>query len=586
MVKKALLLLCVGLAIWIPRAFGLNRYVLTDEVVWLWRSANFYYGLGQRDFTIASRNMSPGVVTMWANTAAFLVRFPEYRGYGQGLLDKYSLMESFLLEHDVNPHDLLTTGRALTAALNSGLLALACLLAYRLFGLLPALAGFLLIAFEPYYIGLTRLSHLDGPMSAFAIVALLAFLVYLYDGQRLAPLLLSAAAAALSILAKLPGLILLPTFALLWLWEAMRAGSAGRRQPLLRPALLWAGAFLLTMLVFFPALWANPRITISNLVVGPLRLAGNVFTLKPDRPADTARSNGAQTDDDNLDDKEIGPFEYILRYPTRYISHATPITLIGLLAGLLALLLSSGPFQSTLSRRAAIGVLVFVAVYTVLMTIPPKSSGKYYAPAYPSLDIIAGLGWAALAGWAQQGLRWLNTAGQAWAGRLSKAAAALILSAAVLIQALQALPEHPYYLTYLNPGFCSTQELCQQWSSGSGEGLDQAAAYLNGKPNAGQLKVMSLYGIGPFSYFFKGQTTPLILSSSLSEAMQLRKIDGMDYLVVYLNHWKRQRPVLLFSHLNELNLEPEQRIYLDGVEYARIYAVSQFPPGLFDTPSP
>jgi hypothetical protein len=82
--KQAGLLFLIALALWLPRGFGLDRFVATDEVAWLWRSANFYYALGQRDPTAVKVNRSPGLVTMWVNTAAFLIEFPEYRGLVRG----------------------------------------------------------------------------------------------------------------------------------------------------------------------------------------------------------------------------------------------------------------------------------------------------------------------------------------------------------------------------------------------------------------------------------------------------------------------------------------------------------------------
>ena len=115
----------VALAIWLPRAFALDRFVATDEVVWLWRSANFYYALGQRDFGDTYLSTHPGVVTMWVETAAFMLDFPEYRGLGQGMLNKYALFEALAKSKGVDPHDILVTSRELTVLLNTLLLAVA-----------------------------------------------------------------------------------------------------------------------------------------------------------------------------------------------------------------------------------------------------------------------------------------------------------------------------------------------------------------------------------------------------------------------------------------------------------------------------
>ncbi len=70
--------------------------------------------------------------------------------------------------------------------------SLAYLSAVRLVGLLPALVGFLLLAFDPFLIALSRLLHVDGLVSALMLLSLLAWLNYLYNGRRFVDLLLSA----------------------------------------------------------------------------------------------------------------------------------------------------------------------------------------------------------------------------------------------------------------------------------------------------------------------------------------------------------------------------------------------------------
>ena len=77
-------LILVILAIFIPRALELDRFITPDEHLWLSRSANFYYALGQRDFAATNQIYHPGVTTMWIGTAGILFSYPEYRGSGIG----------------------------------------------------------------------------------------------------------------------------------------------------------------------------------------------------------------------------------------------------------------------------------------------------------------------------------------------------------------------------------------------------------------------------------------------------------------------------------------------------------------------
>jgi hypothetical protein len=196
--KECLLVLILILVIWLPRGFSLDKFVSTDEIPWLVRSANFYYALGQRDFEGTFQIGHPGVTTMWVNTMAFLIEHPEYRGFGQGQFDSFLTFERFADSQDIDSHAVLITGRSIMVGIHTILLIIGFYLAKRLIGFWPALVGFLLICFEPFYIGLTRLSHLDGLVGSLSLVSILAFMVYAFEDQKLLYLFVSAIAASLA----------------------------------------------------------------------------------------------------------------------------------------------------------------------------------------------------------------------------------------------------------------------------------------------------------------------------------------------------------------------------------------------------
>lgn len=570
---RALLLAVVLLALWLPRGLDLDRFVATDEVAWLWRSANFYYALGQRDFAATDLNRSPGVVTMWVDTIAYLVEFPQYRGLGQGLLDKYAVLEEFLLEHGVHPHDILVTARKLMVLLNVGVLVAAFWLARRLFGVYPALIGFLLIAFDPYHTAVTRLAHLDGPLSSFMFLSLIAFLVYLYQDNRAPMLFISAVSGGLAVLAKIPGLLLPPTVGLLGalgVWQ-MRSELRSREggfyiwRALIQPGLIWGSVFLLAIIVFYPAMWVQPVQSGVSLALSPFKFvakAAQKDVRQPNEGGELALESG---DAEVFSGIASRPVEYFLRYPEKYLWHSTPITLLGLIAAFIALLRKYAPFHDRTMRQAISGLILFILIYTVCMTIPPKSSSKYYLPVYPVLSLIAGMGWYALT---ERSKSYLPKADK-------EIIPALALVVVILLQAQQCWSVHPYYLTYLNPWMAANPQARENLSMGSGEGLDLAAAYLNQKPGVENLYVLSWYGIGPFSYYFMGHTEPIRVGSRFDNPEAIRRLKDMDYLVVYSNQWRRQLPGGLFPLIE--GVEPEKRIYLNDIEYVRIYNIEDIP---------
>jgi 4-amino-4-deoxy-L-arabinose transferase-like glycosyltransferase len=570
------LLIFLATIIWLPRSVGLDRFVTTDEVIWLLRSGNFYYALGQRDFAGTLRNKTPGVVTMWVETIAYLQEFPLYRGLGQGFFEKYAKFEALLESHGVDPHQILTRSRALTVLLNSLVIGLGALFAWRLFGLPATLVGFLLIAFEPYHIAVTRLAHLDGPLSSFLFLSVLAYLAYLYNGRRWLSLLVSATSGGLAVLAKLPGFMIIPTVGLIHIVDFLYSlGNRGETpsaflrntlNKLLKPLLLWGLVFAITIIIFLPAFWVSPIKGPVDLFLTPL-----IFTQRGTSSGLGDEEIANETRPDHT--FSVQELEEAVRYPISYLWRATPVTLLGLLAALIGYVRRYGILAHERLRKSLVGLFIFVLVYTVFLSIPEKSSAKYYLPIYPTLDLVAGAGWVAFASWLFR-LPFLPR---------SRFAPAVILIFVLGIQAVSSLSNYPYYFTYFNPLMGGSQRANQVMGLGSGEGLDQAAFYLNQKPNAEKLKVLSWYGIGPFSYFFKGETYLFEVGTNIWTANDITELKEMDYLVIYNNQWRRGTPAGLFPYLS--GLEPEHSVWIKGIEYARIYNVHTFPPEKFDTPN-
>ena len=116
----------------LPRVFQLDQFMATDEGVWLFRSANFYYALGQRDFEKTMLTSHPGVVPMWVGTAALLVDFPEYRGLGQGYFKDYLSFEAFIEAQGYDPLEFLVTSRMLMLVLVAAVLTVCFFIIYQI----------------------------------------------------------------------------------------------------------------------------------------------------------------------------------------------------------------------------------------------------------------------------------------------------------------------------------------------------------------------------------------------------------------------------------------------------------------------
>jgi hypothetical protein len=130
------------------------------------------------------------------------------------------------------------------------------------------------------------------------------------------------------------------------------------------------------------------------------------------------------------------------------------------------------------------------------------------------------------------------------------------------------LQTEPYYLNYYNPMLGGDRKAPQVMMIGWGEGLDQAARYLNRLPEKG--RAVAWYGDGCFSYFYDGTTLPLDQDISLSDLRQ------SDYIVIYRDQWQRQLPNPEFLAFFQ-RFDPIYVVRIGAIEYVRVYAMRQAP---------
>ncbi len=142
----------------------------------------------------------------------------------------------------------ITAGRSFAVLASTLALSMAFVFAWRLFGLVPALLGFLFIALDPFHVAHSRILHLDGMLSSFLLLALLAFLSFLRY-RRALDLIVSGVAAGLSWLTKSPSLFLIPVVLLLALADLGYSLRNRDRRSL--AALLWHSAWPLVV-------WGSP----------------------------------------------------------------------------------------------------------------------------------------------------------------------------------------------------------------------------------------------------------------------------------------------------------------------------------------
>jgi len=493
------LILLASLAL---RLASLHSFLTIDEQLWALRARRFAEALRMGNLTDTYQAQHPGVVTMWLGAASIAL------GMAGGGGDLVAIVFG---------------ARWLTTLVNWAGLCLMCLLIARLFDRRVALVAALLIGLDPFYLAHSRLLHLDALLTTFTTLSLLALLLHLRTPRsELLWLLLSALCTGLALLSKSPGLLLLPFGGLLvvawglWRRQLLRAGWR---------LLLWAFVTILVVFALWPALWVAPCATLAQVWQGILGQGlvphenENFFLGHP-----TA---------------DPGP----LFYPIAWVFRTTPWTLLGLAIFLLSLFpfVPLVPFHRRDQRSQLCTLWGFIFLFSSLMSLGAKKFDRYLLPIFPMVDLLAAWGLVRLG----QRLVFFLKGGHQTIG----------LTALAVTQLALVLPHHPYYLSYYNPLAGGARLAPRTLLVGWGEGMEQAAAYLNAKEDASELRITAWYqpALAPF---FRGET------SVLYEADY-----STDYFVFYINELQRE-PSRAPNYC--LPQGPERVIRAKGIDYAWI----------------
>lgn len=538
-IAAVLLILAVGLVL---RLAGLDAFIAADELRWTCRAIGFRDALRQRDWAGTFRVGHPGVVTLWlgalfmppagadveemCRVTGDLVDFHLIEGTPEERTERLAKLPSLLFRCRVG------------VALFTGLcIAAIYLLARQLWGRQVALLSLALVSCAPFFLAHSRVLHIDAVLASLMTLSVLSILASRWlkaDTRELALVGLSGVAGGLAVLQKSPALFLAPFVTLVLAADMLWRGI--RREMLLRTAralVLWGLVAGVIYVVLWPAMWSQPVDTIKRVLDKATGYAeaghtlGNYFLGRP------VHDPGW------------------LFYPVATVFRLSPLTLIGLAAGLVWTVKRGGDARQRFSMGA---LLAYSVLYSVFMSLGAKKFDRYLLPVYPALQILAavGLSWLAEAAWAQIGKENL---------RDYSFPHLPICLIALIIQVALVLPHHPYYLTYYNSLLGGLRQAQETLLVGWGEGVDQAAAYMNAKPDAEQTLVVSpLYP--QLAPVFRGETRP-VLHYSVWES---------DYVMFYISHVQRERyEAVMEEYLLNPDAEPEYVVSLRGVDYVWIY---------------
>lgn len=544
----------------IPRLVGLNSFIAIDEARWVFRSAFFWRAVLAGDFAQASaeaatpdvgETFASGVPVMWLG--------------GLGLTAKYwldadsptnSLSDYLALVPEKTEKislDFYAWTRLSFVLLASMFLVAYYLLLRQLIQPSIALLAALLLAFDPFFMGLSRLVHNDLTVCVAINLSLLTLLYYrssvkTFGVRPIGWLLLSGVLGGLALATKPTALYLFVFVAIFLLFEKgwLRRWQDWRQAVL--EGVIFGVVAVAAIVAVWPALWAAPQETLSLVFFH----SGSGF-----ESLDDPSPSLLPYPDDPV--PQLG----FLYYPTNWIFKSTLplwLGLIGFIAGMKWGWFKWPPhppteFSLEEGRRPPTGwtikwLAIFVILFYLLLVPADTRDLRYALPTFPGLYALAAVGMASL----------VKKLSPRLAGpiRLSRRQARLLgIGLLLAIQVGLAVLYFPYYFNYLNPVVGGPWLAPHLIKVGAGEGLDHMAYYLNQKPDVANLTVAtSLWDT--FVPFYQGRYT------------KAHYDDEADYILIYLRQIQNRNPFPEFWPYFAART-PEHVVRLDGVDYAWLF---------------
>lgn len=441
-------------------------------------------------------------------------------------------------------------GRASVAALSAAIaacIALAYVFLARLTKWPVAFCAGVFLALDSYHITHSKMIHVDALMASFMLVSALALICY---AQERRPLFLvsSGAFAGLAFLTKSPSLFLVPyTGSVLALRfcvvpSAQAPGWSQRLGRFTRFFLSWGLVAVALFFLLWPAAWQRPAEMLSRVVLNAAMHA----ELPHPNP--------------NFFAGQVVSEPGMLYYPVALALKATLVTLPCFLIALVFLFLRR---KQGVGSRAMWLMLLYGGGFLLVMTYGEKKWARYILPVFTTLDVLAAWGLVQLADFiGGRGAR------RKWA-RLP----AIIVAFALFVHAAAVLRHHPYYGTHHNlllGGSRAAERVIHMGDQG--EGLDQAARFLNTRPGAELLTV----GV-------RNRETPMFRANFVGST---RAVDdpNVHYRVFFINDIQRQMSRDRWWGLWESCQEagPLWQASFDGVPYVWVCEAYARSPEPFD----
>lgn len=469
-----------------------------------------------------------GITTCWINKITLKI--------AENFLDK----ELSLLEIYYYP-------KLSFAIISSILVLIIYLLLNRVFNQKISIIASLLIALNPFLIAHSRIIGTDGLTSLFMTVSLLLFLLFIKE-NKLYYVPISGFFAGLAILTKVQSIFLIPFFLFLILFNFIFNLIKKNKIKLVH----------ISKQIISPIFWAVGCSIVIVLILHVFRTKDyeqilNILNIKYEelnRFLTTAHFTRFY-----LGTKRVEPIYsyYLVVLPFRL----TPISFILAPLAFILIMFKKSNVYVKKYLKYIICFIFYIIFFLVMMSTFNYKGDRLILPAFPAIDMLSAISIYILYNLFLVKYNFKHV--QKKYKFISKNNFYLLVSVLIIIHIILYIPFFPHYLAYYNPLLGGAKKAAKMFCVGWGEGLYEAAHYLNKKENSKDIEVSSWYDVCLQPYF-EGRVYPL----------KYGDIGNIRYILFYVNQLQRN----LFPDLIEkyhINREPEHVVKINGLEYVWIY---------------
>ncbi|MFH1898942.1 MAG: glycosyltransferase family 39 protein [Patescibacteria group bacterium] len=511
---RIFLIVLFSLLFFVTRLPGLKTDVISpDAVNWHYRSEQFVVGLKYQQFDKTYQHYHPGVILMWVTG----IPIELYKQITNDTVYNNSNFETF---------DLIA---------KTSLVLVQFVLLILILCILPKIIGFyktfltvVFFTFEPFFVGNSRLYHLD----VLTTLLLLLSLIFAFLGlkkEKIVYQILAGFFLALSFLTKSVsvGAVL---FVLFYAISYFIFSKQPKR--IFKYCMVTFLSFVFFTFLLFPALWVKPVYYLSFIFSESIRV-------------------GVRKGHSQILLGEVTKDPGFWFYPLVILVKASPFLIIGFIAGLITSLKKVGEIlKDTKSKFLNFGLYlaVFNLGYVAAMIYPAKKIDRYMIVIYPFMALLAVIGYSRILSLCRTKrtkiLFWLS-----------------ISAFSVVFWIYPLIKLYPYYFAYTSPLVGSSENanrIVVQKAFGVGihELRDFILKRYGGQPKLGFYDVKPMGAIYPHSRIFYvktyGPSNYDLLVLPMNEDMPSNVLNDKNYYV-----------------------EKDSSLIINGLEYWRIYVTKK-----------